>query len=339
MTQENQTSAVAVRDDMVTSAVDPQVAEAMRIKEQLETVKSVLAPDLNDQELQLFAMVSQRLRLDPFIRQIHAIKRNSRQGPRLTFQTGIDGFRASAEETGEYRGSDEPEFGPTVAQPFAHPEWAKVTVYRQYENGDVRGQSHTVYWNELYPGDAEGFMWRKMPRNQLAKCAEAGAFRKAFPKRFVGIYTPEEMQQGDVIDVTPQQVGATAKERVAARRQEVEAAGRHRSRRQPTQTAPEGAVPTAAESGAKDDAERTGRASASNTAESGSRPPGSDSAGPGQAEASKVPDDASPAPTQNFTKAEVDDAIAKATPVKATPATEDLWQGSGERPSGERRRS
>ena len=42
-----------------------------------------------------------------------------------------------------------------------------------------------------------------MPKNQLAKCAEAQGLRKAFPKALAKVYTPEEMAQADVIDESP----------------------------------------------------------------------------------------------------------------------------------------
>lgn len=198
--------------------VDPAIGAAIDVYRRMDTIRNVLAPDLNDQELQLFAIVAERSRLDPFAKQIYAIKRKGR----VTFQTGIDGFRSSAEETNEYRGSDEPEYGAVIEKPFPHPEWAKVVVHRQFANGEWLHQPATVYFDEMYPGDEQGFQWRKMPRVMLGKCAEAAAFRKAFPKRFSDVYTPEEMDQAAASEMA-RPVGPTARERVAERRAVLEA--------------------------------------------------------------------------------------------------------------------
>ena len=198
-----------------TSAVDPVVAEAMTMSARLAPLRNALGlQDFNDQELDLFAMVALRMRLDPFARQIHAIKRQGK----VTFQVGIDGFRSSAEETDQYRGSDEPEYGPIIEKPWPHPEWAQVTVHRQYPDGTWLHQSATAYFDEFLPGQGQDFQWKKMPRVMLAKCAEAAAFRKAFPKRFGQVYVPEEMQQADAAAAaTPIQATVTShRDRIAA---------------------------------------------------------------------------------------------------------------------------
>lgn len=41
-------------------------------------------------------------------------------------------------------------------------------------------------------------MWTKMPANQIAKCAEAAAWRKAYPDTFSGVYSEEEMERAKV---------------------------------------------------------------------------------------------------------------------------------------------
>lgn len=200
---------------------DPATAGSVAVYTRLQVVKDVIAPDLSDAELTLFAMVAERSGLDPFSRQIHAVKRKGK----VTFQTGIDGYRSTAERTREYEGSDLPEYGPECscdAKPKPHPEWSEVTVYRTGK----RPQRARAYWHEFHPGDND-FMWIKMPRNQLAKCAEALALRKAFPYVFADLYTNEEMAQaGPAENAAVAQAAAqtTARDRLAARRAALEAA-------------------------------------------------------------------------------------------------------------------
>ena len=173
----------------------------------LRTVRSVLAPDLSDDELRLFAMVANRSGLDPFAHQVYAVKRKGR----VTFQTGIDGYRSIAARTGLYDGQDEPEYGPVCAcdeTPPGHPELCTVRVYRK---GVSRAIAATAYWHEYRPakGDYDA-MWVRMPRVMLAKVAEALALRKAFPydpenRQGIGadIYTADEMAQAERPAVVP----------------------------------------------------------------------------------------------------------------------------------------
>lgn len=208
-----------------TSGTAPAIAEAIETYNRIATVRNVLAPDLSDQELQLFALVAQRSGLDPFAKQIYAIKRKGR----VTFQTGIDGLRSTAERTTEYEGSSEPIYTPadweSRPEPTRHPDHASVTVYR-FRNGRRIEQSATARWDSYYPGADQGFQWKKMPDVMLAKCAEAAALRKAFPYVLADLYVAEEMDQAGPAENAAAAAAATqptAAERIAARRQAVEA--------------------------------------------------------------------------------------------------------------------
>lgn len=209
-----------------TSATAPAIAEAVETYNRIATVRNVLAPDLTDQELQLFALVAQRSGLDPFAKQIYAIKRKGR----VTFQTGIDGLRSTAERTTEYEGSSEPVYEPADwesrgAGEDRHPDRATVIVYR-FRNGRRIEQSATARWDSYYPGPDQGFQWAKMPDVMLSKCAEAAALRKAFPYVLADLYVAEEMDQaGPPENAAAVEAAAkpTAAERIAARRQAVEA--------------------------------------------------------------------------------------------------------------------
>lgn len=214
---------------LVASAVSPEVSGALQIYEQLKPLKDSLGVgNLSDQELQLFALVAKHTGLDPFSRQIYAVKRSGK----VTHQTGIDGYRSIAERTGQYAGSDEAAFEACDCgeDPKDHPKIARVTVHRVRPDGIRVEQVGVARWHELYPGKGDdGFMWRKMPHGQLAKCAEANGMRKAFPRTFGGVYIADEMQGGEVLEGQATEVTAGspkpgAKDRIAARRAEAEAA-------------------------------------------------------------------------------------------------------------------
>jgi phage recombination protein Bet len=178
------------------------------LKEQLMSSKD---GDPTDAELVYFATVAKSTGLDPAKREIYAIFRNTKQKdgtwkPKMSIQTSIDGFRKVAEDSGKYAGSKEPQFDYdesfkiTVTDRGTAktvPNKARVTVIKII--GDKPYETtRTANWQDYYPGDQQGTMWKKMPETMLAKVAEAQALRAAFPNNTTGLYIEEEMQQADV---------------------------------------------------------------------------------------------------------------------------------------------
>ena len=183
-------------------------------KSQVELMKRTVAVGATDDELTLFLNVCRGAKLNPFLRQVHFVKRwNTKAGKEVgTIQVGIDGYRSIAEDGGQYAGNDDAifksdfEITPRSGK-ITVPGQATVAVYKLLD-GTRCAFTATARWSEYYPGEKTGYMWHKMPYGQLAKCAEALALRKAFPKLLGGIYTNEEMEQAtpqeSVVDKTDQ---------------------------------------------------------------------------------------------------------------------------------------
>lgn len=186
---------------------------------QMDVLRRTIAHDLTDDEFDLFAAVSRRTGLDPFKRQIWAVKRRTNQRKKddngrwvdnwvdvMQIQTGIDGYRTIAERSGQYGGPASTEWcGPDgqwtdVWLSSTPPAAARVGVLR-------RGFANPIYgvaiFAEFVATKGQGDnkeptgQWKTMPAHMIAKCAEALAIRKAFPDDIAGVYTVEEMGQAD----------------------------------------------------------------------------------------------------------------------------------------------
>jgi len=165
-------------------------------QEQTQLISSTIAPGCTQDELKLFAYACQRTGLDPFSKQIYAIKR----GGKLTIQAGIDGLRSIAERSNELDGSSTEWCGDDgiwadVWLGSKPPAAAKTIIYR-------KGCSHPFVGVARYADYAGQGLWSKMPSAMLAKCSEALALRKAFPADMSGVYTVDEMEQAEPVTVT-----------------------------------------------------------------------------------------------------------------------------------------
>ena len=170
--------------------------------------------DAPDADLSVFMHVCQRTGLDPFARQIHMIGRNSKNQrtqqweTKYTIQTGIDGYRVvghrAADRTRTRVSLTAPEWAhedgswrPVWSKGWGNPVAARVTILR---DGDP--YTAVALFDEYAQTKRDGgltSMWAQRPAGQLAKCAEALAWRMALPHDLAGIYVDEEMQHADAL--------------------------------------------------------------------------------------------------------------------------------------------
>lgn len=172
--------------------VTPQSPEVQEWETKVDLIRRTVAAGATNDDLELFFHQARRAGLDPLAKQIYYVKRKGKG----VIQVGIDGLRLIADRTGKYAGSDDAVFSGTTGRNY--PEKATVTVYKM-----VQGQrcpfTATARWDEYFPGDDQGFQWKKMPHAMLGKCSEALALRKAFPADMSGLYIHEEMDQADSV--------------------------------------------------------------------------------------------------------------------------------------------
>jgi phage recombination protein Bet len=184
--------------------------------EQRRLITDVLVKGGSPTEVAFFFQVAERLKLDPFKRQIHAMKRwdGTLRREVLQFMVSIEGLRSIAcrckTEDGKdaYAGSSKPKFTYKDSEK-KHLHSAEVTILKIVQ-GEPREFTAEAFYDEcvqmrnVYDGSGNGkqkigeepnSMWEKRPHGQLGKCAEAAALRKAFPEETGGAYIEEEFAE------------------------------------------------------------------------------------------------------------------------------------------------
>jgi phage recombination protein Bet len=160
-------------------------------QETVDAVKHTIFKDATDAELLLFFHKCRTVGCHPLDKMIIPSKFNDGQGGKtVVFITTIDYFRSVAETTGLYDGQDEAVIEYDSDGNIVR---ATVNVYRKDISRPFVGVAN---WSEFYPdNEKKVFQWKKMPIVMISKCAEAQAFRKAFPQKLNKLYAEEEMDQ------------------------------------------------------------------------------------------------------------------------------------------------
>lgn len=201
MPTEPTTTALAAREETTLP-----IARQVFGDERIQVLKDIVAKGCTDAELEAFALVCQRTKLDPFARppQIYAIKRwDSKLGREvLTPQASIDSFRLVAARTREYQG----QLGPFWCGPDGEwkdvwlspdpPTAARVGVLRKGFREPIWSvavwQRAAQYADEYRGGSKTGNrvlapFWQRMGPEMLAKTAECNALKRGFPNDTEGL--------------------------------------------------------------------------------------------------------------------------------------------------------
>ena len=190
----------------------PVVPHAQLGQDQIDLIKRTICKGASNDQLALFVQQCNRTGLDPFNRQIYSMERRAKNRDTGQWETArqiqisIDGLRLISERTGKYAGQLGPLWCGTDGEwkdvwlSDDPPAAAKVGILRVDFHEPIWGVAlYREYVQTSGPSNEPNAMWKKMPANQLAKCAESLAHRKAFPQELSGLYTTEEMGRADNI--------------------------------------------------------------------------------------------------------------------------------------------
>lgn len=206
----------------------------------------------------------ERNRLDVFQRVVHIVPMYVNGRNVETVWPGIGQIRIIAHRQEAFAGYDDCEFGEDKTTTFqgkvnkwengnraaaeaveatvTYPEWARFVVHKMLHGQRVRLPGPKVWFTETFAskshfgGEVPNERWARAPRQMLEKCAEAAAYRRAFPDVLGNEMAAEEMEgrrldpngaiDAEYVEVeTGQTAAAPAAKKAAPRRADFQGEG------------------------------------------------------------------------------------------------------------------
>lgn len=149
-------------------------------QQQIQLIRDMCAKDCTDNEFLLLMQLAKTYQLDPFAKQIWAVKYGN--NPAAIF-CGRDGFLAIAHRSGKFDGME----SGTRKDGDDLIGWCRV-----YRKDMSRPFEVEVSLSEYSTGKN---LWQTKPKTMIVKVAESHALRRAFG--ISGLYAPEEIDTGD----------------------------------------------------------------------------------------------------------------------------------------------
>lgn len=184
--------------------------------QKLQTVKEMYARNLTTPEFQTFLEIGKRTQLNPFLREIWAVKY---KGAAQIF-IGRDGYRRliGRNPNYEYHTTDAVYENDKFECDLAN--GVVKHVYNLKDRGKLIGAYSIVkmksskipfyVFAELKEYNSNQSLWRDKPATMIKKVSESQAIRMAIPSELNGTYTPEEF--GNVPNIEAKKLDSSEKE-------------------------------------------------------------------------------------------------------------------------------
>lgn len=184
--------------------------------QQIAILKSSYAKSLDNIEFKVFLETASALKLNPFSREIYAIK----YGGTMSLVTSIDGYRKLSARSGRFMGVTNGRLrvktregeALTIDHEFYDPDEHTIisgTIGIRVKDWPDPVEATAVF--KTYKKDQAN--WKLMPDVMILKCAEAQAHRKAALLPDLGVfanvapvYVDDEVQDYSIVDIKPEPV-------------------------------------------------------------------------------------------------------------------------------------